>query len=75
MRVSGKVRYGMRWRIRPDAVCTCMCTTWSIWTDDGRALDDFDLRPMGAGREDLDRGSRASVDGRRVRDKLVGGVH
>lgn len=42
--------------------------------DDGRALDDFGLRTMGAVREDLDRRSLASVDWRRVRDKLVDGV-
>ncbi|MFD3683348.1 hypothetical protein ACFWTE_00815 [Nocardiopsis sp. NPDC058631] len=43
--------------------------------DDGRALDDYDLRTMTAVREDLNRRSLASVDWRRVRDKLVSGVH
>ncbi|WP_047870732.1 hypothetical protein [Nocardiopsis sp. RV163] len=43
--------------------------------DDGRPLDEYDLRTMGAVREDLDRRSLASVDWRRVRDKLVAGVH
>lgn len=42
--------------------------------DDGCALDEFGLRTMGAVREDLNRRSLASVDWRRVRDKLVNGV-
>lgn len=40
--------------------------------DDGRPLSAFDLRTMGAVRDDLDRRSLASVDWRRVRDKLAG---
>lgn len=40
--------------------------------DDGRPLSAFDLRTMGAVREDLDRRSLASVDWRRVRDELAG---
>jgi hypothetical protein len=43
--------------------------------DDGRALDEFDLRTMGAVREDLDRRELGSVDWRRVRAKLVEGLH
>jgi hypothetical protein len=43
--------------------------------DDGRPLDEYDLRTMSAVREDLNRRSLASVDWRRVRDKLVSGVH
>jgi len=43
--------------------------------DDGRPLDDYDLRTMAAVREDLNRRSLAAVDWRRVRDKLVSGVH
>lgn len=43
--------------------------------DEGRPLNEYDLRTMAAVREDLDRRSLASVDWRRVRDKLVAGVH
>lgn len=43
--------------------------------DDGRPLDDYDLRTMDAVREDLNRRSLASVDWRQVRDKLVEGIH
>ncbi|WP_159942753.1 MULTISPECIES: hypothetical protein [unclassified Nocardiopsis] len=43
--------------------------------DDGRALDEYDLRTMAAVREDLRQQALASVDWRRVRDKLVAGVH
>mgnify|MGYP001209310937 FL=1 len=43
--------------------------------DEGRPLSDYDLRTMAAVREDLNRNSLASVDWRRVRDKLVSGVH
>lgn len=43
--------------------------------DDGRSLGDFDLRTMGAIRADLDRRSLGSVDWRRVRAKLIEGLH
>ncbi|MFD6949979.1 hypothetical protein A6A08_08575 [Nocardiopsis sp. TSRI0078] len=43
--------------------------------DDGRPLDEYDLRTMAAVREDLNHHSLASVDWRQVRDRLVAGVH
>lgn len=42
--------------------------------DDGRPLDEFDLRTMAAVRADLDRRSLASVDWRTVRERLVSGL-